>query len=206
MPDWQLSPGLGLNPPIPNSWRSEPPVFAEAVEDAVGERAVAPLDVLAGAAGRSDRVTGGAAPLVEDRTEPVGLRLGRARSSPSPPRRWQRSFPAGRRRATARRSRSRCLRRSNRRPNSRPRRSATAAPRDTRLTHRICRVITNLLCGLAPEVWGHGGGRTVSTASRQKNIRVARFPRRAIAATRTRPHRSRPREIQPAIVNRRAWL
>ncbi len=27
LPDWQLSPGLGVKPPIPNSWRSEPPVF-----------------------------------------------------------------------------------------------------------------------------------------------------------------------------------
>ncbi len=28
VPDWQLSPGLGLNPPIPNSWRNDPPVAA----------------------------------------------------------------------------------------------------------------------------------------------------------------------------------
>src|SRR5450755_3671626 len=33
--------------------------------------------------------------------------------------------------------------------------TATAAPRDTRLTHRICRVITSLLCGSPPK----GGGQ-----------------------------------------------
>ena len=49
---------------------------ASAVEDPVGQCPVAPLDVLPRAAGRADRVAGGAAPLVEDRAEPVLLRLG----------------------------------------------------------------------------------------------------------------------------------
>ena len=116
--------------------------------------AVTPLDVLAGAAGRAVGVAGAAAALVEDRAQTVvcvsvGSKFAFAAANVAA------LVPGSASPSTARRSRPRCRRRSHRRPGNRPRRSPTAAPSDTRLTHRICRVITNLLCGLAPEVWGH---------------------------------------------------
>ena len=148
VPDWQLSPTLGVNPPIPNSWRREPPVLASAVEDAVDERAVAALDVLSGAARRAHRVAGGAASLVEDRAR--GRRPGSRwpRSSPSPPRKSLAFVPG---KASPSDSApievevpSSLESLSPKQPTA-P--TATATPSDTRLAHRICRVIKNLLCG-----------------------------------------------------------